>query len=93
MGLLVFGLVVSIPLVVIGSQLIMKLIERLPGSSSRGRLLGYIAGEIATHDTAVKPWIDARIPELHWIVPVAGVAVVVAGGMWLARRHRTAASR
>jgi len=91
--LLVFGLVVSIPLVVIGSQLIMKLIERLPWLVvAGGGLLGYIAGEIATHDTAVKPWIDARIPELHWIVPVAGVAVVVAGGMWLARQGRKAAS-
>ena len=91
--LLVFGLVVSIPLVVVGSQLIMKLIERLPWLVvAGGGLLGYIAGEIATHDTAVKPWIDARMPELHWIVPVAGVALVVAGGVWLARRSRKAAS-
>ena len=66
--LLVFGLVVSIPLVVIGSQLIMKLIERLPWLViAGGGLLGYIAGEIATADTAVKPWIDAQrtVAALH----------------------------
>ena len=45
--LLVFGLVVSIPLVVVGSQLIMKLIERFPWLVvAGGGLLGYIAGEM-----------------------------------------------
>ena len=65
--LLVFGLVVSIPLVVVGSQLIMKLIERFPWLVvAGGGLLGYIAGEIATEDAAVKPWIDANAPVLHY---------------------------
>ena len=91
--LLIFGLVVSIPLVVIGSQLIMMLIEKFRWLVvAGGGLLGYIAGEIATADSAVKPWIDARMPELHWIVPVAGVALVVAAGMWLARRGRQPAN-
>ena len=87
--LLIFGLVVSIPLVVIGSQLIMMLIERFRWLVvAGGGLLGYIAGEIATADAAVKPWIDDRMPDLHWVVPVAGVALVVAAGMGLARRGR-----
>ena len=91
--LLIFGLVVSIPLVVIGSQLIMMLIERFRWLVvAGGGLLGYIAGEIATADSAVKPWIDARMPDLHWVVPVAGVALVVAAGMWLARRGRQPAN-
>ena len=90
--LLVFGLVVSIPLVVVGSQLIMKLIERFPWLVvAGGGLLGYIAGEIATHDTAVKAWCDAQMPALHWAAPIAGVAIVVAVGVWLVRRSRTAA--
>ncbi len=58
----------------VGSQLIMKLIERFPWLViAGGGLLGYIAGEIATDDAAVKPWIDARLPQLHWIAPAAGV--------------------
>jgi predicted tellurium resistance membrane protein TerC len=89
--LLVFGLVVSIPLVVVGSQLIMKLIERFSWLVvAGGGLLGYIAGEIATEDAAVKPWIDASAPQLHWIAPTFGVAIVVAAGVWLVRRGRLA---
>jgi len=87
--LLVFGLVVSIPLVVVGAQIIMKLIERLPWLVvAGGGLLGYIAGEIATADAAVKPWIDANARNLHWIAPVVGVAVVVVIGVWLTRRAK-----
>ena len=85
--LLVFGLVVSIPLVVIGAQVIMKLIERFQWLVvAGGGLLGYIAGEIATDDAAVKPWIDAHAAQLHWIGPAVGVALVVAVGVWLTRR-------
>jgi predicted tellurium resistance membrane protein TerC len=91
--LLVFGLVISIPLVVVGAQLIMKLIERLPWLViAGGGLLGYIAGEIAAADTAVKPWIDQHAPSLHYIAPVAGVLIVVAVGVWLMRKNRSEAS-
>jgi YjbE family integral membrane protein len=93
LALLVFGLVVSIPLVVVGSQLIMKLLERFPWLViAGGGLLGYIAGEIATEDTAVKPWIGAHAPALHYIGPALGVVVVVAAGIWLTRRNRGAAA-
>jgi len=91
--LLIFGLVVSIPLVVVGSQLIMKLIERFQWLViAGGGLLGYIAGEIATEDTAVKPWIAANAPVLHYAAPALGVVVVVAVGVWLTRRNRGAAA-
>ena len=87
--LLIFGLVVSIPLVVLGSQLIMKIIERFPWLVvAGGGLLGYIAGEIATEDTAVKPWIAANAPVLHYVAPAAGIIVVAAG--LASRRHRHA---
>ena len=91
--LLIFGLVVSIPLVVVGAQLIMKLIERLPWLVlAGGGLLGYIAGEIATEDAAVKPWIGANAPALHYILPAVGIVIVVAAGIWLTRRSRRAAA-
>jgi len=87
--LLIFGLVISIPIVVLGAQLVMKLMERFAWLIvAGGGLLGWLAGEIATHDAAVKPWIDAQMPVLHWILPVAGVVLVVAVGMWLVRRNR-----
>ena len=87
--LLIFGLVISIPLVVVGAQLIMKLIERLPWLViAGGGLLGYIAGEIAVADTAVKPWVDASMPSLHYVAPITGVVIVVAIGWWLAHREK-----
>ena len=89
LALLVFGLVVSIPLVVVGSQLIMKLIERFPiFVVLGGGLLGYLAGEIAIEDSAVKPWIDANLPQLHFLAPIAGIAVVVGVGWWRARQGK-----
>jgi len=91
--LLIFGLVVSIPLVVVGAQLIMKLVSRFSWLVvAGGGLLGYIAGEIATHDAAVKPWIDSQLSMLHWVAPIAGVVIVVAVGMWLVRRSGRAAA-
>ena len=91
--LLVFGLVVSIPLVVVGSQLIMKLIERFPLLViAGGGLLGYLAGEIAIDDTAVKPWINANLPQLHYFAPIAGIALVVGVGWWRARRNKAVRS-
>ena len=76
--LLIFGLVVSIPLVIVGSQLIMKAIERFPILIvAGGGLLGYVAGEMAVTDTAIADWINANAHWLHWGLPVAGIALVI----------------
>jgi predicted tellurium resistance membrane protein TerC len=89
--LLVFGLVVSIPLVVLGAQVIMKLVEKMPWLViAGGGLLGYIAGEIAIEDVTVKPWVAANAPWLHYGAPIAGVIIVVAAGLWLTRRQKRA---
>jgi YjbE family integral membrane protein len=89
--LLIFGLVVSIPLVVVGSQLIMKLVERMPWLViAGGGLLGYIAGEIAIEDVTVKPWVTANAAWLHYGAPIAGIVIVVAIGLWLTKRHKRA---
>lgn len=89
--LLIFGLVVSIPLVVVGSQLIMKLVERMPWLViAGGGLLGYIAGEIAIEDVTVKPWVTANAAWLHYGAPIAGVLIVIGIGLWLTRRHKRA---
>ena len=76
--LLVFGLVVSIPLVIIGSQLIMKAIERFPMLViAGGGLLGYVAGEMAVTDNAVSGWIEAHAHWLHWALPVGCILLVI----------------
>ena len=89
LALLVFGLVISIPLVVLGAQIIMTVIERLPILViAGGGLLGWIAGEIAVADVSVRDWITAAAPQAHWLAPTVGVVIVVLAGMWLARRHK-----
>jgi YjbE family integral membrane protein len=86
--LLVFGLVVSIPLVIAGSQVILKLIERFPMLIlAGGGLLGFVAGEMFVEDAATAPWVDAHAHALVWAVPVAGVVFVIAVAAWLQRRR------
>jgi YjbE family integral membrane protein len=88
LALLVFGLVVSIPLVIAGSQIILALIERFPVLVlAGGGLLGYVAGEMIVEDAALAPWIEATVPWLHWILPVAGIVAVIGVAKWVQRRQ------
>ena len=85
--LLVLGLLISIPLVIFGSTLLMKLMERWPIIITIGAgLIGWVAGEMCATDPAVKDWIEASASWLHTASPVAGVVIVVAVGKWLAAR-------
>jgi len=85
---LIFGLVISIPIVVVGSQIIMKLVERFPVLVlAGGGLLGYIAGDMAVEDPVVKPWIDANAATLGQLAAPVLFGVVVIAGEWLVRRR------
>jgi YjbE family integral membrane protein len=85
--LLVIGLAVSIPLVVFGSTLLLKLMDRWPIIITLGAaLLGWVAGEMAISDPVTRDWIDAKATWLHWVAPAAGAVVVVAIGKLLAAR-------
>jgi YjbE family integral membrane protein len=89
--LLTFGLLVSIPLVIVGSQLFLKVIERFPITIvAGGALLGYIAGEMFVREAVLAPWIDANVQWLHWGLPVicAALVVVVAKGLERTRAKR-----
>jgi YjbE family integral membrane protein len=85
--LLLFGLAVSIPLIVWSSQIIMKLMERHPIIVTLGAgLLGYVAGGMLVSDAAVKEQVAAALPAAHYIVGGACALFVVAVGNWLAWR-------
>jgi YjbE family integral membrane protein len=87
--LIVFGLIISIPIVVVGSQIFMRLIARFPVLVvAGGGLLGYIAGEMAIEEPALQSWIKANAAGVTWIAPVIGFAIVVAIGLWLTRRRK-----
>lgn len=90
--LLILGLVISVPLIIYGSQMILKLMERFPVIITLGAgLLGWVAGEMAVGDPAVKDWIDASMPVLHYAIPALGAALVVIVGRMLNNRARAAA--
>jgi len=90
--LILFGLGISIPMVVVGSQIIMPLIKRFPVLVyAGGGMLGYIGSEMALDDPVIEPWIAANASGLALLVPFVGFAAVVAAGLLLVRRRERAA--
>lgn len=87
MGLVIFGLLVSVPVIVWGSKLVMKLMDRYPVIVVIGAgLLGWIAGGMCTTDAQSREWVSANAPFLHWLAPFCGVLLVVIVGRWQAAR-------
>lgn len=73
--LMAIGLIISIPLVVAGSSLLMAVIDRLPLLVWFGAaFLGWIAGSMLVADQAVMPWLPPNLPE---VAVDAGAAVLV----------------
>ena len=85
--LLIIGLAVSIPLVIFGATVLMRLMERWPVIITLGAaILGWVSGEMAVTDPVLKDWVDANAPFLHWVAPAAGAILVVVVGKALAAR-------
>lgn len=87
LGLLIFGLAVSIPLIVWSSQLVLKLMDRFPVIVTGGAaLLGWVAGSMIATDATFRPWLEAYLPHAEKVLAAAGAFMVVATGYALARR-------
>jgi YjbE family integral membrane protein len=83
--LLVIGLGVSIPLIIYGSTLILRLMNKYPIIVTiGGGVLGWVAGEMAVTDPAVLPWVEETAHWLHEGAPVLGALLVVGVGKYLA---------
>jgi YjbE family integral membrane protein len=98
LALVVFGILVSIPIIIWGSTIVLKLMERFPVIITFGAaLLGYLAGGMIFSDTAVAPWVQANMPGLDFVVPgismhisipgLVGAVAVVAVGSFLVKRQ------
>ncbi|MFZ3127353.1 MAG: TerC family protein [Rhodoferax sp.] len=84
--LVVFGLLVSIPIIIWGSQLVLKLMDRFPVIITLGgMLLGWIAGTMAHSDPAVRDWLP-QTSAWNYGLGAAGALVVLAVG-WLMRQR------
>jgi YjbE family integral membrane protein len=91
MALVVFGILVSIPIIVWGSQFVLRLMDRFPVVITLGAaLLGWIAGEMLVTDVTVKPYLEGAPGWLHYASAAAGALFVVALGTWLGRRAKPA---
>lgn len=92
LSLLVFGLLISIPMIAWSSQLVLKLIDRYPAIIYiGGALLGYVAGEMLVGEALFAPLLESH-HYLHWLVPGLGALLVVALGRWLAMRKAVSAA-
>ena len=92
MLLLVLGLAISIPMVVFGSTMMIRLMERFPVVVTLGAaLIGWVGGETLANDTILAPLMQDQ----HWLHqagPVLGAALVLGLGYWLQKRGQTAAN-
>ena len=92
MPLVIFGLLVSIPIIVWGSQLVLKLMDRFPIIITvGGMLLGWIAGTMAVTDPAVTHLV-AQTDTLKYAAGLSGALLVLAIGKWVARGRTPAPS-
>jgi YjbE family integral membrane protein len=102
MPLVIFGLLVSIPIIVWGSQMVIKLMDRFPSIITiGGMLLGWIAGTMAVTDPAVIGWVPTQAAAKAGAAPevldavrygagVVGALIVLAVGKWTAARRLSA---
>ena len=88
MFLVVFGLVVSVPIIIGGSAIILKMMERYPFIITFGAgLLGWLGGDLIANDKINATILPAIILQSPWIAAIAGTGIVVGlGSLVTARR-------
>jgi YjbE family integral membrane protein len=98
MALVIFGVLVSIPIIVWGSQLVIKLMDRFPVIITLGAmLLGWIAGTMTVTDPVlVNPQVLPDLPKIvasdmvRYGAGIVGALLVLAIGKLLAGRRNSA---
>ena len=87
MLLLIIGLALSIPLIIFGSTMLLKLMERFPIIITFGAgLLGWLAGGMIVDDPAIEDGIKAMFGDIRIVAEIIGVAIVIALGAYLKKR-------
>ena len=98
MPLVIFGLLVSIPIIVWGSQLVIKLMDKFPIVITLGAmLLGWIAGTMLVTDPALNAWVPMQagskpgttevLPQVYYALGIGGALFVLLVGKLLAARR------
>ncbi len=86
-GYVVFGLIVSVPIIVAGSKIVLFLIDRFPLIVTAGAgLLGWIAGGMMVTDPALMKQFGDGLAEYATIAGIVGAVAVMAFGELMKRR-------
>jgi YjbE family integral membrane protein len=87
LALLIIGLGLSIPLIIVGAQVLIGLMARWPIIITLGAaLLGFVAGEMAVTDPAIDEWVHSNFGHIDYVVSAACAVFVVVIGLAWARR-------
>jgi YjbE family integral membrane protein len=88
LSLLVIGLGLSVPLIVFGSTLLLKVMQRWPLIvTAGGGLLGYLAGGMLSTDPVIERWLGSPTRPAAVVTALAGTAFVLLASWLLRRRH------
>ncbi len=94
-GMLFLGLLITMPLILFGSALLMKLMDRFPVFVTIGAaLIGYVAGEMVIGDLATHDYVESHLAFLdkYFVAALAGAVIVVVVGKVLGKRKLVAMS-
>ena len=87
-ALLAFGLLLSIPVLILGSAVITRVMDRYPiVVQAGGALLGWVAGATAVSDPVIKSWVQGQPFALATTAPLPVAIYVLVQGR-IARRWR-----
>lgn len=82
LSVIILGIGLSIPLIIWGSTIIMKLLTKFPVLIYIGAgILGYTAGEMFISDKKIHEMFLHNMPSSHYIIPVLTTLVVIAAGL------------
>ena len=85
-GLVVFGLLLSVPIIICGSALILRLMERFPIIITAGAgLLGWLGGGLMISDKLLAEFTASSLPATPTITATVGTIFVIAVGRFLAK--------
>jgi YjbE family integral membrane protein len=91
--LLTLGLALSVPLIIFGSTLLMRVMERAPLIVTLGgALLGYLAGDMLIHDPMVERWVGPLPAAADWLAEAVGALFVLLAAWALRARARRRAA-
>ena len=88
-AMLFLGLLITMPLILFGSAMLMKLMERFPVFITIGAaLIGYVAGEMVIGDLATHEYVESHLAFLdkYFVAAIAGALIVVLVGKALGKR-------